>query len=290
MKMRRQLTLDLLTLVQELVVEVNGLDFARGHLSAASHAGGGGVEAEGVEGAGGVFATMPTLPSLQKACVVHLQLLNAALMLLPDDDAKLTADMLGTTIHTITQVLGSAQLMGHELGEAVYTTARAAVYVAGAMTQAVDWLRERGGSAKMCLELVRQFRKDMREAQLRAKLPRFVSQHVCADVPVANVRVTSAGIVRLLPAEVEVQQASAAGEDEIQADSFDDEEPFEIDPWLALEHNPLGVLKKRLASVPRLPRKKMRWEAPALPTQPVAVMPGVAATGGPPPRGSNQAV
>ena len=81
----------------------------------------------------------------------------------------------------------------------------------------------------MCLELVRQFRKDMREAQLRAKLPRFVSQHVCADVPVANVRVTSAGIVRLLPAEAEVQQASAAGEEEIQADTFEDEEPFLAD-------------------------------------------------------------
>jgi hypothetical protein len=46
----------------------------------------------------------------------------------------------------------------------------------------------------------------------------------------------------------------------MQSATFEDDEPFDVDPWLLLEHNPQGVLKSRLANAKRHQREKLKWE------------------------------
>ena len=86
-------------------------------------------------------------------------------------------------------------------------------------------------------------------------------------------RVTSAGIVRDVAPVSEMHVSSHQSTGQVatapaaaapaleQGESFDNGASFDVDPWLALEENRLGVLMKRLANAPRYPRKKLKYEA-----------------------------
>jgi hypothetical protein len=219
-----------------------------------------------------VFAQRPTLHSLQKACMQRLQMLNAALMHLPDDNHQLTLDMLKSAIAAAKSVCSCAHLMSQGLGDTLFHAALASIDTVGLLTRSIDWLRDR--TQKEAPWLLSQggcvgwYKTQLQQELLQEKLPRFVSDILCSHLPVTDVRLTSSGVVRYAqltpaapppPAETH-QSGQAPSQPAEQGATFEDNEAFLVDPWLLFEHNPGGVLKDRLASAKRRPRKRLKWE------------------------------
>jgi len=256
MKSRRDYTLRIMTQIDSLVAQTQAGNFRNEFLVSTD---------DPMEN---VFSQRPTLRSLQKACILRLQLLNAALMHLPDDDAILTMEMLQTAIKTITSVCSCAHLMCDVLGHTVYRSALASMDSVGLLTQSIDWYWLRQRSKNLNSDYARiYFKTELRQELLRGKLPRFVSEHLCADLltdkSVDKARLTSVGVVRHVPVQTMVgghQSADQASLPAEQGTTFDDDVSFDMDPWLLLEHNPQGVIKHKLANATRHPRKRLRWE------------------------------
>jgi hypothetical protein len=262
MRSRRGFTLRVLQQIERIVTRVRAGEFANESVARQEERRRGG--GEGDEAAGELFSREPTLPKLQQACTFRLQLLNAALMHLPDDDGNGTADMCQKAVKVIKSVCACGHLMSNVLGNTVYRTALASMDRVGALTLAVDWLREH---CKLSSECARKFQRDLRQELLQEQMPRFVSEALGADLPLANVRLTSAGIVRHVPqppaavAAADAHQSDAAPAQPAEPPArFEDDVSFDVDPWLLLEHNPQGVLKDRLAHAKRRQRKKLKWE------------------------------
>lgn len=255
---RRKFTLKVVEQIDSIVERIASGGFANEVLARQEELRDGG-DAAGCR----LFSRKPTLPMLQKACVLRLQVLNATLMHLPDDDGQRTAEMLRSVIKTIKTVCSCAHLMSNSLGDTVYRTALSSMDRVGSLTKSVDWLNERSKKTKIYVDYALKFREDMRRVLLQDELPRFVSEHLNVDLPLANVRMTSSGIVRHLtpPAADEAHQSDDGSmQPAEQPAKFEDATPFDVDPWLLLEHNPKGVLKERLATAKRRPRKKLKWE------------------------------
>jgi hypothetical protein len=269
MKGRRQYTTHILAQIEALVTLVQARDFD--------------AEVLGRNDAGkcdepDVFAQRPTLHSLQKACLQRLQLLNAALMHLPDDDHLLTSDMLQSAISAAKKVCSCAHLMSQGLGDTLFPAALASVDKVGSLTTSIDWLRDR--RPPWLPQCVEKFKTQLRQELLKEKLPRFVSDIVCSHLPVTDVRLTSSGVARHAPAAPPPppadphQSGQAPSQPAEPGATFEDDEAFLMDPWLLFEHNPKGVLRGKLAFAKRRPRKKLKWEL-----APQAPPPGAAASG-----------
>lgn len=256
-KGRRNYTERIVAQIEALVKRVQAGDFA--------------TESVRQSDAPDVFSQRPTLHSLQKACMQRLKMLNAALMHLPDDNQD-TKDMLKSAIAAAKSVCSCAHLMSQGLGNTLFHAALASIDTVGLLTRSIDWLRDR--TQKEAPWLLSQngcvgwFKTHLQQELLKEKLPRFVSDIVCSQLPVTDVRLTSSGVVRYaqltpaaLPPPAETHQSGQApSQPAEQGATFADDEPFLVDPWLLFEHNPRGVLKHRLASAERRPRKKLKWE------------------------------